>query len=61
MGQMLVLHWSQEQIAGAQQALNATAQALRKLKKNADKTKQVRSRISQLYTLYQAKGTSIEC
>lgn len=43
MGQLLLLRWSQEQIQGAQQALSATAYALRKLKKDAQKTRQVRT------------------
>lgn len=42
MGQLLLLRWSQDQVEGAQQALSATAYALRKLKKDAQKTRQVR-------------------
>ena len=41
MSQNLLLKWSSDQVHGAQQALHATALALRKLKKDAEKTKQV--------------------
>ena len=45
-GQLLLLLWSQDQIQGAQQALSATAYALRKLKKDAQKTRQVKSSLT---------------
>lgn len=41
MGTHLLLRWSLEQIQGAQQALQATALALRDVKKDAENTKQV--------------------
>ena len=45
LGQQLVVRWAQEQIQGARQAMQATADLLRKLKKDAEKTKQVRCHV----------------
>jgi len=41
LGQQLLLRWAQDQIEGARQAMHATATLLRKLKKDAEKIKQV--------------------
>ena len=41
MGQQLVLKWGQEQVDGARQAVQATADSLRDLKKAAQRRRQV--------------------